>query len=135
MPRTKPPGSRKEEAKRLLRLRQKLGLTQREMAQKFNSTPSAIALWETGDRTVAGPALRLIEIYEAGRPEIDVVLEPAEEGGFSVTVPTLSGCFSYGTTKEEALKNAKEAIRMYLTPVAKDLKSLKPGSIVKKVAL
>ena len=79
--------------------------------------------------------MRLIEIYEAGRPEIDVVLEPAEEGGFSVTVPTLSGCFSYGTTKEEALKNAKEAIRMYLTPVAKDLKSLKPGSIVKKVAL
>lgn len=66
MPRNKPVLSRKTEAQRLLRLRQKFGLTQRELAQEFKSTPSAIALWETGDRTMSGPVLRLIEIYESG---------------------------------------------------------------------
>ena len=67
--------------------------------------------------------------------EIVVVLEPVEEGGFSVTVPTLSGCFSFGKTKEEALKNAKEAVLMYLEPATDDLKDLKPGSIVEKIKL
>jgi transcriptional regulator with XRE-family HTH domain len=67
MPRNKPESFRKVEAKRLLRLRQKLGFTQRDMAVEFNSTPSAIALWETGDRTISGPVLRLIEVYESGQ--------------------------------------------------------------------
>ncbi len=66
MPRNKPISSRKVEALRLLRLRQKLGMTQRQMAVEFKSTPGAIALWETGDRTMAGPVIRLIEIYETG---------------------------------------------------------------------
>ena len=43
-----------------------------------------------------------------------VVLEPAEEGGFNVSVPTLDGCFTQGETEEEALANAREAIRCYL---------------------
>ena len=66
MPRSKPISSRKPEAKRLLQLRQKLGLTQREMAEEFHTTSGAIAHWESGDRTMAGPVLRLIEIYESG---------------------------------------------------------------------
>lgn len=67
MPRTQPLESRLKEAKRLLRLREKLGLTQREMALELNTTPGAIANWEIGERTIAGPVLRLIEIYEAGK--------------------------------------------------------------------
>jgi DNA-binding transcriptional regulator YiaG len=66
MPRSKPVSSRKPESQRLLKLREKLGLTQREMAEEFNTTAGAVALWETGDRTMAGPVLRLIEIYESG---------------------------------------------------------------------
>jgi predicted RNase H-like HicB family nuclease len=43
-----------------------------------------------------------------------VVLEEAEEGGYVVYVPALPGCVSQGETREEALKNIKEAIEVYL---------------------
>ena len=43
-----------------------------------------------------------------------VVLEEAEEGGYVVYVPVLPGCVSQGETKEEALKNIREAIEVYL---------------------
>jgi antitoxin HicB len=43
-----------------------------------------------------------------------VVLTPAEEGGFVVTVPSLPCCITEGDTLEEALTNAKEAIELTL---------------------
>ncbi|MBI2145373.1 type II toxin-antitoxin system HicB family antitoxin [Candidatus Woesearchaeota archaeon] len=46
--------------------------------------------------------------------EIKVVLEKQEEGGYTVYVPSLPGCISQGETREEALKNIKEAIELYL---------------------
>lgn len=46
--------------------------------------------------------------------EIKIVLEPQEEGGYTVFVPSLSGCISQGETIEECLKNIKEAIELYL---------------------
>ncbi len=46
--------------------------------------------------------------------EIKIVLEEQEEGGFTVYVPSLPGCISEGNTVEEALKNIKEAIELYL---------------------
>lgn len=46
-----------------------------------------------------------------------VVLEPSEEGGFTVYVPSLPGCISEGDTEEEALTNIQEAIELYLEPV------------------
>jgi len=46
--------------------------------------------------------------------EIKVILEKQEEGGFTVYAPSLSGCVSQGETKQEALKNIKEAIELYL---------------------
>ena len=49
----------------------------------------------------------------------NVVLEPAEEGGFNVTVPALEGCFTQGDTKKEALKNAREAIICFLKGLEK----------------
>lgn len=36
------------------------------------------------------------------------------DGGYSVSVPSLPGCFSQGDNFEEALKNIKEAIALYL---------------------
>ena len=48
---------------------------------------------------------------------LTVVLEPSEEGGYTVYVPALPGCISEGDTKEEALANIKEAIKFYLEPV------------------
>ncbi len=44
----------------------------------------------------------------------EVVLEPEEEGGYHVYTPSLKGCHSYGSTKEEALRNIAEAIALWL---------------------
>jgi antitoxin HicB len=40
-----------------------------------------------------------------------VVLEPQEEGGFTVIVPALPEVVTEGETEEEALANAEEAVR------------------------
>lgn len=45
--------------------------------------------------------------------KLTIVLEPQEEGGFTAYVPSLPGCISQGDTKEEAIKNIKEAIELY----------------------
>lgn len=46
-----------------------------------------------------------------------VVLEPSEDGGYTVYVPSLPGCISEGDTREEALDNIREAIELYLETV------------------
>ncbi len=43
-----------------------------------------------------------------------VIFEPAEEGGYTVYVPSLPGCISEGDTYEEALANVKEAIKGWI---------------------
>ena len=48
--------------------------------------------------------------------EYNAVFTSEEGGGFSVSVPELAGCFSQGETFEEAQKNIKEAIELYLEP-------------------
>jgi predicted RNase H-like HicB family nuclease len=50
-----------------------------------------------------------------------VVLEASDEGGYTVYVPSLPGCISEGETVEEALRNIREAIELYLEPVEDDL--------------
>jgi predicted RNase H-like HicB family nuclease len=59
--------------------------------------------------------------------KITVLLEPSEEGGYTVTVPSLPGCISQGDTREEALSNIREAILLYLEP-AEDDSVLHPGA-------
>jgi len=49
------------------------------------------------------------------------VLEAAEEGGYTVFVPSLPGCISEGDTREEALKNIREAIELYLETKDEDI--------------
>jgi predicted RNase H-like HicB family nuclease len=53
--------------------------------------------------------------------KLRIVLEPSEDGGFTVFVPALPGCISEGESKEEALRNIREAIELYLEPVEDDL--------------
>lgn len=43
-----------------------------------------------------------------------VIYEAAPEGGYVAFVPTLEGCHTQGETLEEAEKNIKEAILVYL---------------------
>lgn len=43
-----------------------------------------------------------------------ILLKKEPEGGYTVTVPSLPGCVTYGETIEEAKKMAKEAIELYV---------------------
>lgn len=42
------------------------------------------------------------------------VFQHEPEGGFTVTIPALPGCVTFGKTMEEAEKMAEEAIQLYL---------------------
>ena len=53
--------------------------------------------------------------------KLTIVLEAQKEGGYTVYVPSLPGCISQGETREESLKNIKEAIELYLEPDTNDL--------------
>jgi len=52
--------------------------------------------------------------------KLQIILEPSDEGGYTVYVPSLPGCISEGETKKEALKNIQEAIELYLEPIEDD---------------
>ena len=53
--------------------------------------------------------------------KVKIVLEPSDEGGYTVYAPSLPGCISEGETVEEAMANIREAIALYLEPVEDDL--------------
>lgn len=46
--------------------------------------------------------------------EYNAIFQKEQEGGYSVWVPSLSGCASQGDTFEEALVNIQEAIKLYV---------------------
>ena len=52
--------------------------------------------------------------------KLRVVLEPSDEGGYTVYVPSLPGCISEGDTRAQALTNVQEAIALYLEPAEDD---------------
>jgi predicted RNase H-like HicB family nuclease len=45
-----------------------------------------------------------------------VIIEPGEDGYFVAHCPSLKSCWSQGKTKEEAILNIREAIKLYLEP-------------------
>lgn len=48
-----------------------------------------------------------------------IVLRPEPEGGYTVIVPSLPGCITYGGTVEEAVRMAEDAIRGYIESMKK----------------
>jgi antitoxin HicB len=71
-----------------------------------------------------------------------VHLEPAEEGGYVVTVPALPGCVTQGETYEEALAMAREAIEGWLdvlarhgTPIPEEPRGRDPIDVAVEVPL
>lgn len=46
--------------------------------------------------------------------KIKVIIEKGEDGYFAAHCPSLKSCWSQGRTEEEALKNIREAIELYL---------------------
>lgn len=50
-----------------------------------------------------------------------IALHESEEG-FSVSVPGLPGCWSQGSTEDEAIENIKDALREYLEVINDQLR-------------
>jgi len=48
-----------------------------------------------------------------------IILRPEPEGGYTVIVPSLPGCITYGETPEESVKMGEDAIRSYLESMKK----------------
>ena len=49
-----------------------------------------------------------------------VLTADVQEGGYSVEVPALPGCFTQGETVDEALAMAKDTIQVYLAGLRHD---------------
>ncbi len=64
--------------------------------------------------------------------EYHAIFTAEEEGGYSVYVPELPGCISQGDTFEEAQKNIKEAIELYLESEENDLYEMSPDQARKQ---
>ncbi len=63
--------------------------------------------------------------------KLRVVLEPSEDGGYTVTVPALPGCISEGDSREEALANIEDAIQLCLEPAEDDTLFARDVEVVK----
>lgn len=60
-----------------------------------------------------------MERFQVIKSGVVFELEPEEEGGFTITVPSLPGCVSYGKTIDEALEMIKDAMKGWIQ-VAKE---------------
>jgi predicted RNase H-like HicB family nuclease len=52
--------------------------------------------------------------------KLPIILEGNRRDGYTATCPALPGCISEGDTREEAIKNVREAIRLYLRAVTRE---------------
>jgi predicted RNase H-like HicB family nuclease len=62
-----------------------------------------------------------------------VILQPAEEGGYTVFVPALLGCISEGDTKKEALANIEEAIQGWIEVSRTYGDTIPPSDIIEEM--
>ena len=49
-----------------------------------------------------------------------IIIEKGREEGFVAKCPALKGCVSQGATKDEALRNIKEAMEVYVEALVED---------------
>lgn len=64
---------------------------------------------------------------------VKAVFEQSDEGGYTVFVPSLPGCISEGDTLDEARRNIREAIELYLEP--SDEPQAPDGGFVEEIAV
>jgi predicted RNase H-like HicB family nuclease len=62
-----------------------------------------------------------------------VVIYPGEDGYWVAECPSLPGCVSQGKRREEAVANAREAIREYVLALEEDRRPVPPGSFATMV--
>jgi predicted RNase H-like HicB family nuclease len=63
----------------------------------------------------------VLELALEVRMRYRIALHKSDEG-YSVSVPGLPGCWSQGTSEQEALDNIKDAIREYLSVINEQLR-------------
>lgn len=58
-----------------------------------------------------------------------ILLREEPEGGYTVTVPTLPGCITYGADLSEAIDMGREAIELYIESLVAHGKRFQPKLI------
>ena len=56
----------------------------------------------------------------AETPDVQLVFEPQQEGGYHVYAPELPGLHTQGESLDEASENAREALALYVEPLPDD---------------
>lgn len=76
------------------------------------------------------------KVFQVIRSGVVFELQPEPEGGYTVFVPSLPGCISYGSTFEEAIEMIKDAMAGWLTvareegiPIPEQFESLQLAAI------
>jgi predicted RNase H-like HicB family nuclease len=64
---------------------------------------------------------------EGGRMKFRIIVETDEDGVFVATVPSLPGCVSQGATRDEALRNVREAIEGYVESLRERSEPIPPS--------
>lgn len=59
----------------------------------------------------------MFKLFQKKISRYTAVFEPQEEGGYTVSIPSLPGCISEGDTFEETMHNIEEAASLYLEVV------------------
>jgi predicted RNase H-like HicB family nuclease len=59
-----------------------------------------------------------------------IIIELGEDGYFVAHCPSLKSCWSQGRTKEQAIRNIREAITLYLEPEPLELIAGKNRDVV-----
>jgi len=57
---------------------------------------------------------------KGGRSVRQVVIAPGEDGWWVAQCPSLPGCISQGASREEAIRNIREAIEAYVLVLQED---------------
>jgi len=73
-----------------------------------------------------------MEKFQVIKNGIVFELEPEDDSGFTITVPSLPGCISYGKTIDEALEKIKDAMKGWIE-IAKEENIDIPEDIEKAV--
>ena len=73
-----------------------------------------------------------MEKFQVIKNGIVFELKPEDDSGFTITVPSLPGCISYGKTIDEALEKIKDAMKGWIE-IAKEENIDIPEDIEKAV--
>ena len=68
----------------------------------------------------------MVHLYYMKIHHYTAIFQNEPEGGYTVVIPALKGCVTYGETIEKAVLAGREAIESYLGSLAKDDEEIPP---------